>query len=577
METTQLQQIREHHAKFRRQIEETGNMLRGKKMPALTEEKFSLYEKTGNRLIYENDYFERRRFLVVFGLLVSWYKRKEDIVKLEEVIEEICQENTWALPAHVDRSQKDWERTVDLFASETGQDLANILYLTKGLISDELAKKVKDLVIYRVLDSYMERPRGQWRWESFYNNWVAVCAGSLGSIALFLLDDDKEKQQAVVDRVCDTLPDYLQGMHDDGTCPEGMSYFTYGMTFFVGFARQLYEHSGGAINLMDNEKVRRIARFQHRCYLPGANTVSFSDGERRDHYRLGLTCYMARTIEGVQIPDIEAAMEFETDHCYRFQGNWQDDAWVQEYLETAKENEVKPKEWFSFLPDAQWAIWKTDCMGAAFKGGHNGEPHNHNDVGSFLIAANGEVFLADLGCGEYTKEYFADATRYDILCNRSFGHSVPIVNGKEQSVGNEYAAEYFVSETPGCVKLSFSGAYEKNASWKLVRQLESGEGEEQIIITDQISGEGLHSFEENLITQIEPVIEGNQILLKGDKGEVTITLSAECGCVSVFKEVFHNHRGKDEDVWVMRFPVTLQKDMAGCTITCTYKRGQKYA
>lgn len=570
MEKTQLQQIREHHEKFRKQIEETGNMLREQKMPQLTEEKFSLYEKTGNRLIYENDYFERRRFLVVFGLLSAWYQRKEDIAKLEEVIEEICQEKTWALPAHVNRKQPGWERTIDLFASETGQDLANVLHLTKGLISEELAEKVKKLIIYRVLDSYMEVP--EWRWESFYNNWVAVCAGCLGSIALFLLDNDKEKQQAIVDRVCGTLPGYLQGMHDDGTCPEGMSYYTYGMTFYVGFARQLYEHTNGAINLMDNEKVRRIARFQHKCYLPGGNTVSFSDGERRDHYRLGLTCYMARTIEGVQIPDIGAAMEFETDHCYRFMGNWQDDVWVQEYLETAVEKEETNKEWFAFLADAQWAIWKTDRVGIAFKGGHNGESHNHNDIGSFLMTADGEVFLADLGCGEYTKEYFCDDTRYEILCNRSGGHNVPIVNGQEQCVGKEYAAEYFVSEKPGSVQLSFSGAYEKNAPWKLFRQLESAEGEEQVMITDRISGEGIHSFEENLMTQKEPVVKGNRIILNGDRGALTITLSADCGCVRVVKEVFHNHRGKDEDVWVIRFPISLQNNEGGCTIKCTYKK-----
>lgn len=68
----------------------------------MTEEMFLLYEKTGNRLIYENEYFKRREFLVVFGLLVYWYKRPEDIEKLEEVLLEVCGEETWALPAHVD-------------------------------------------------------------------------------------------------------------------------------------------------------------------------------------------------------------------------------------------------------------------------------------------------------------------------------------------------------------------------------------------------------------------------------------------------------------------------------------------
>ena len=82
MGKTTLQEIRAHHAAFRKYVEDTGALLRDRQMPQLTEELFSLYEKTGNRLIYENDYFERRRFLVIFGLLTSWYQRKEDIAKL---------------------------------------------------------------------------------------------------------------------------------------------------------------------------------------------------------------------------------------------------------------------------------------------------------------------------------------------------------------------------------------------------------------------------------------------------------------------------------------------------------------
>ena len=572
MKSASLLQIKEHHRQFRKNIEDIGNLLRSRKMPQLTEEMFSIYEKTGNRLLYENDYFERRKFLAVFGLLSAWYHREEDIRKLEEVMEEICQEETWALPAHVNRKEKDWMRTVDLFASETGQALAQILYLNKGFISENLAQRVKELVIYRVLDSYMEVPRGQWRWEGVYNNWVAVCAGCLGSMALYLLEDDKEKQQAIINRVCDTLPDYLKGMYDDGTCPEGLCYFTYGMAYYAGFAKQLYDYTDGVIDLMDSEKVRNIARFQQKCYLPGGKTVSFGDGRQNDPYRLGLTCYLAMRVDGVEIPDISYAMKFEDDLCYRFMANWQDDCWVQEYLDYAGEGQEEATEWFTILPDARWAIWKKKYIGIAFKGGHNGVPHNHNDIGSFLLTADGEVFLADLGCGEYTKEYFEDSTRYGILCNRSLGHSVPVIGGKEQKPGKEFADTGFISERPGCVQLSYSGAYEKNASWELTRKLESYEGEERLMITDTISGSP-HSFMENLVTQIVPIVEGKQIILNGNRGTVRIILSEECGPVTIIRKNFRNHHGRDEAVWLMQFTVEINEEAGGCRLQCKYERG----
>lgn len=73
--------------------------------------------------------------------------------------------------------------------------------------------------------------------------------------------------------------------------------------------------------------------------------------------------------------------------------------------------------------------------GIAFKGGNNDEPHNHNDIGSFLLTVEGEVFLTDLGCGEYTKEYFQPDTRYDIcvtdLMDITFRSSMAVSNLQE--------------------------------------------------------------------------------------------------------------------------------------------------
>ena len=146
MNRRKVQEIREHWQQFRQQVAQTGDMLRGRSMPELTKELFGLYEETGNRLIYEDEYFERRRFLAVFGLLSIWYEREEDLRKLEEVIREICLEETWALPAHVNRQEKDWQRTVDLFACETGQALAQIVTELSGKLDAALAGQVRSLV-----------------------------------------------------------------------------------------------------------------------------------------------------------------------------------------------------------------------------------------------------------------------------------------------------------------------------------------------------------------------------------------------------------------------------------------------
>ena len=47
----------------------------------------------------------------------------------------------------------------------------------------------------------------------------------------------------------------------------------------------------------------------------------------------------------------------------------------------------------------------------AAKGGHNAESHNHNDVGSFIVYADGYPALIDVGVEAYTAKITADTTR----------------------------------------------------------------------------------------------------------------------------------------------------------------------
>lgn len=120
--------------KTMKEIRDSARELLPKEMPALTEELFGLYETTGNRLKYEEVYFARRKMLAVLGMRAilgleeQWEEKQTYIQKLEEVILDICREETWALPAHVNRRENpQWRITVDLFASETAQTLSELM------------------------------------------------------------------------------------------------------------------------------------------------------------------------------------------------------------------------------------------------------------------------------------------------------------------------------------------------------------------------------------------------------------------------------------------------------------------
>ena len=102
-------------------------------------------------------------------------------------------------------------------------------------------------------------------------------------------------------------------------------------------------------------------------------------------------------------------------------------------------------------------------FGFAAKGGSNDEPHNHNDLGQFLLYGGGQVFLAELGCGEYTADYFGEA-RYSYDCNGSQGHTVPLINGHLQAAGRAHWAHvlsHSISDQEDSLHLDLTSAYEE--------------------------------------------------------------------------------------------------------------------
>lgn len=575
---------------YKHQIKQLADDMRDKTMPPLSEELFALFETTGNRLNYENVYFERRKFLAVFGIASYVFKQPADVEKLEEVLQEICREECWALPAHVNRRENPaWRLSVDLFAAETAQALAEIVTLvgegangadgsgkTPGL-SAGICATAKSEIERRVLIPFEQNRQG---WECSDHNWNAVCCGAIGSAALHLLaGKEEERLEQLLQRICHSLDFYLDGFREDGACMEGIGYFTYGMTYFTGFAEQLLRYSKGKINLFAKEKVRNIAEFQQKMYFKSGQTVSFSDGDCRAKFRMGLTAFLAGQYDTVKLPDRKFACDFETDPCYRFMGLLRDYEWTKETddwiaagsecskVEAGGKNADRcmpclPRH--DILPHAQWSICESNG-GAAFaiKGGHNGEPHNHNDVGSFLYLIDGEQLICDLGAGEYTAEYFGPG-RYGILCNSSEGHSVPIVCGTFQKDGRKYKAAGFEADGNGNTKIEFSEAYAEGLIEQLIREASFSFEDGGLTVTDSFAipvgtKEKTMYFTENLVTRRTVILQENTVLIQGKHASCRVQIMEKAENLRVLDKIHFNHEGEQETVRLIQWDVVPEQ------------------
>lgn len=489
--------------------------------PELTYTLFREFGDTGERLPYERVYFERRKRLNAFALMSLLEPEKPEYAEaLRNTVWSICNEFTWCLPAHYNADAVRTE--IDLFAAETGFALSEALLLAGELLPGLLKSRIRTEVEKRLLQPFLEE--GPYGWESADHNWAAVCAGSIGAAAIHLVDD-AVRLSRILERVLAAMNCYLSGFGEDGVCAEGYGYWQYGFGYYVYFAQLLKEASEGEFDLFASGKVKAIALFQQKCFTGGNSVVNFSDSLPEVGIFMGLSSCLHREYDEVALPDPGLRAPYAEDHCGRWAPALRNLIWPQESGAAAAQSAgqaegrpVWPAEAY-YLPDAKWLVSRhIDGDGHTFsfaaKGGHNAEPHNHNDVGHFLIHVDGKAYLADLGSGKYTSQYFG-AGRYGIWCNGSQGHSVPIVGGVHQSGGRAYHAEVLEAEAgekEDRLTLELSAAYPPGTLRGLTRRLHwHKKGLPALELTDQfIFGEERDSSAERtvverFITPLEPV------------------------------------------------------------------------
>lgn len=555
-----VEEIKSYLEDYKCKVMEIASSIRDVSMPKLTEEIFGLFEQNGNRLIYENVYFTRRKYLATYGILSIMDRKSEDIHRLEDIILDICKEEFWGLPAHVNRkNDSNWRISIDLFAAETAGALAEIITILDKELSNEVKIEAKNNIFRRVLTPFYQSTPPYSGWEYADHNWCAVCSGSIGIASIYLLKEEPDKLNQYLERITASLSHYIDGFENDGTCMEGLSYFTYGMTYFVSFAVLMYEYSNGRIDLLNNEKCAKIASFQQKCYFSGGRSVSFSDGNSREHFKMGLTAKLALTYKEVTIPNMEQVAMFDFDSCFRWTAIYRDYIWVNEYVEKLEAEAKRNREIGQIvLPSSQWSICESENgIGMAAKGGCNNEPHNHNDVGNFLYVNGSDMLLTDLGAGEYTKDYFGTG-RYEILCNSSLGHNVPIINEKPQLPGKNYKSDVFIADGQGKTTIEFSGAYDLDDIKSLKRELDFNIRTGELVVTDTFTlSDNTTSIKENLVTEFKPVICNNEISIYGEKTGCVITVDEGCEPIEVITMNHSNHDGELVEVYLIRMEVPI--------------------
>ena len=462
-------------------------------IPELSYNLFRLFYQTGDRRTYETVYFARRQGLNAACFMALLYpEREEYLQRAQDQLFSVLNEYTWVLPAHQSSLENFNPVHIDLFAAETALNVSEVYMLLRDRLDPFLIRRIREEIRRRTLDAFLARPVGGW--ETAAINWTAVCTCGVAVALMNVLPEETEK---LIPRFVTAAENYLTGFGEDGYCPEGPMYWAYGFGFFTALAERLRSFCG--IDLFQSPKVERIASFFQKMYLCENVEVTFADADMGNRYNHGILHFLNNEYPySVVVPP--AKYGSCTDRMARMCLHLRSFMWF--------DPSIVPGEALGthYGEDVQWLIARKESFGFAAKGGHNDEPHNHNDIGSFIFAKNGRQVITDPGRAQYCRDYFNNTTRYNFLHTSSRGHSVPIVGGQYQKPGREFAAKDVLWD--GSVfSMELADVYDLDGLHRLQRSFRVTDA--GTVLTDRM--ESTLPVTERFITPEQPAVEAGKV------------------------------------------------------------------
>ena len=437
---------------------------------------FLAFVRTGDRQADEKPYFTRRRKLCVAALNCCAFPDAE----IDDVVDgvwHLCEESSWVISAHnvnpipgapvaADALLPDIEQPyIDLFSAQTGMILSLTgLLLGKRLdgVSPLIRKRMREEIRRRILHPFMETDDFWWMGvrRKDLNNWTPWILSNILVCAALDPTPDAELAQ-VLTRACGMLDRYLDSLPADGGCDEGAGYWNMAGGALLDCLTILEKVTGGRMTFRNNGKVRNILRFPLNMDMGSGWFANFADCDARPFIsgeRMETAGRMlgdpALTALGTRMRGTVADQLNDVPHLTRA---------LDLLFHAPAEGTGMPAEGpeDAYLPDLQVRRVRRGGWILACKGGHNGENHNHNDAGSFILFLDGEPAVVDAGNRIYTAKTFSE-DRYTLWNVRASWHNLPMIGGQEEREGKEHAARN-VRCTPDGLELNLEAAYDDAA------------------------------------------------------------------------------------------------------------------
>lgn len=502
---------------------------KNKPIPALSFRTYKMFWEDGNRFKFENEYFERRERLMLLQVLAL--ANDKYLQDLEDILFAICNEHTWALPAH--------NVTIDLGCAETASALSETAYILKEKLSPVLYNKIYSILKEKIVNEF---ENVDFWWNHAQNNWASVCASGVGITYLYLFP---ERFESVKDKLFKIFNNFLDGFDNEGYCYEGVAYWEYGFSQFCLFFDVYEKLLGIRPDFIDSDKVKNILKYPLNAKMGSNVYLPFADGGVKKWKSISQYYYVVKSLYNNEFSLGKLPLTLPSRKVLGLTGMHRAFNNSYEMSDIANEKSI-------FYKQAQVFIRKRKNYSFAVKGGDNEEFHNHNDLGAFQIVKNDRRLICDFGVGTYTKQYFGKVEeRYEIFACNSLSHSVPIIDGKLQAFGKRYNATV-LENGEDFITLDIKNAYE-NPPKKLTVKYQT---DEQLVSVDY-SIEGLEnkvSF--HFVSDYKPTVKKGGVVIKDLK------ITNDIGVIpKIQKHVEYFRTGEKKIAYLLDYEVSNVKDI----------------
>lgn len=497
-----------------------------KGMPPFEDELYLDLKESNNRVPGEQ--MMRSRFGYLFKLV--WAECMDNqgryIKAIESALLELCAQKPWSIPAHdVDLGNYYGKNYyVDLTVATWGNGIAQCMWMLEDCLSSEVKQAVQKAFHQKVFNPILKSLRNgePFWWFTSTNNWNSVCLAGVTGAALTLLQDCEERAFFVA--VAEKYNIYgMMGYDEDGYCSEGVSYYNYGFGAYILLKEEVCRATDGKIDFFNTPKISNIVHYGDNVQMAFGVCPSFSDnhkGEAVDDRIIRYcdnACGNAGDEEQIYFPADIASFSMDLPWCFSY----------KPYpIQSSISSQDKYRSYFS---EAGVLVVRpatdSSCrLSAAMKAGHNAENHNHNDVGSYVLALGKEIITGDQGGpASYPGDYFA-ANSYDKYpIKGSLGHPVPLVDNETQMTGEEARGIVLNTVFEGEIDtfiVDLTAAYHVEQLNEMKRTfVYDRNGKGSFLVTDEYSAGRAMTFETALTTSgtWEKIDENHLLLMVNDE------------------------------------------------------------